>query len=150
MVPTHASLAFGIWLAAGAIIGDHFPFSTVDMYAGVAQERRVETAVPIVLVDGVPGSIEDFVGFQGEAPDAIGFEYRCRPRTGCKSFPSSMPDDTWIRTWVENHWDPSTTGTTKIQFGYQTVRATESGFEPGEIEVVWEGSASPKGTGWRR
>ena len=145
-VSLDAALALAVWGLGGAIIGELYPFSTVPMYAAVgADGRRTEGAIPIFLADGKRVPVDQFRGFSGEDPDDIGFEFRCRARTGCSSYPSSMPDDTWISAWVHGHWSGGEPGPVPVQFGYVRVRSlSEGGFEVRDLEVLWEGRAWPR------
>jgi hypothetical protein len=129
-----------LWGTGGAVFGDRFPFSTVPMYAHTA---RVEAAVPVVFANGERARIEDYTRITGEDPSAIGYEARCRPRVGCKAYPSSMPDDLWTRVWVENHFEadpaPDDANADTLVFGYRWVRHGPEGFEVGDLDVLWVG-----------
>jgi len=132
-----------VWGVGAMVFGDRFPFSTVPMYAHTA---RSEAAVPVVFADGQRARIDGFAWITGEDPAAIGFEERCRPRVGCRSYPSSMPDDEWTRVWVENHFhgQPAPPNAVPLVFGYRWVRHDVDGFEVGDLDVLWVGQGVPK------
>lgn len=141
-----ALVGFGVWIAGGLLFGEILPFSRVPMYAAVGtQHQRAEAAIPVFRTGGRDVDPSQYERFVGDDPAFITFEEVCRPYHGCKSYPSSMPRDTWTRMWVVNHpGDPSAPGPVEVEFGFQMVTQATHGLEYGPFEVCWKGTAWPR------
>jgi len=119
--PTPLALgAFTAYLALALLVGEVFPFSRFDMYAGIAD--RQEAAVPMARVGERWVSVFDYSCFDGPIP-ARDF----------RAVPSSMNYRVFQdAAWVRDHQGQG--GDVTLEVGWLWLRRTDSGitesFEP--------------------
>ena len=126
MVSRWALGALLLQLALAAWVGERFPISRYSMYASNAPHER--GAVPVVLANGEPADVEDFVDFSGL--DLV----RWSPPEPC-SLEYILAD---ARRWIEAH--PGSGGDVEIGLAFVVVTLADGALHE-ETVVLQRGRA---------
>lgn len=130
-----ALVAFGVFLLGNLALGERFPFSRYDMYAGAG--GLTQGGVPVFRAAGRPADVRDYEAFAGIDPDAL------LPAHVTTSMGHVVHD---AGRWIAARRAPggdSGPGAVEVEFGYRVIRVVD-----GRLRESWHSVA--RGTARRR